>query len=318
MKRATWLLITAVTLVAAEGVLRRLRRSGLLAGASPVSVVHDAELGWRLPRDVRARHRSRHFDVTVALDGAGRRVPLVREERPGRPIAVFVGDSVTFGWGVEAEQSFAEIWGTLAGFEVLNLGVPGYGTDQAYLALLADGLPLAPGVVVYTYCGNDLEETVRESAYGRAKPRLHWEAGRLVVSPASARGGWLERRSVLYRALRARLSLKPDAAELESGRRLVTRIVAEMVRASRQAGARFVLLRPTVPWLRLTPEERVAGAIEVDYQAALSAPADGGSMNFPDGHPRPGAHGEIAAALVRALAEEAAPPGEKPVVILPR
>jgi len=318
-RAAAWLLVGAITLIAAEGAWRLVRHTGLVPGASPVRLVHDPQLGWRLPRNVRVRHRTRHFDVTVALDGAGRRVPLGEGGRGGRPVAVFVGDSVTFGWGVEAEQAFPERWGALAGFDVRNLGVPGYGTDQAYLALLADGLPLGPQLVVYTYCHNDLEETTREVAYGRAKPSLRWEAPRLLVSPASERSRWLDRHSALYRTLRGRLPAgAASAADIESGQRLVLEIVAAMASAARRAGARFVLLRPSLPWLELSAEERAAGSLEVDYQAALKAAPAGEPRIFPDGHPTPWAHQRIAAALAEVWRGAAPPAGEKPVAILPR
>ncbi|HEU4525668.1 MAG TPA: SGNH/GDSL hydrolase family protein [Gemmatimonadales bacterium] len=317
-RAAAWLLVGAITLIGAEGAWRLVRHTGLVPGASPVRLVHDPQLGWRLPRNVRVRHRTPHFDVTVALDGAGRRVPLGEARRAGRPLAVFIGDSVTFGWGVEAEQAYPELRGEIAGFDVRNLGVPGYGTDQAYLALLADGLPLGPQVVVYTYCYNDLEETMRTVAYGRAKPSLRWEAPRLLVSPASERSHWFDRHSALYRTLRGRLPTRPASADTESGQHLIRQIVAAMASATRQAGARFILLHPAHPWLELAPEERAAGSLEVDYQSALKAAPGSERRIFPDGHPTPWAHQRIAAALAEVWRDAAPPAGEKPVAILPR
>jgi hypothetical protein len=48
-------------------------------------------------------------------------------------IAIF-GDSFTYGFEVEREQSYPYLLEKMeSGTEVLNFGVPGYGTDQAYL-----------------------------------------------------------------------------------------------------------------------------------------------------------------------------------------
>src|SRR5690606_2816732 len=66
------------------------------------------------------------------------------------------GDSFTFGdevgdddtWAVALERALAE-HGIAA--EVLNFGVNGYGTDQAYLRWRRDGRRFAPDVVVYGF-----------------------------------------------------------------------------------------------------------------------------------------------------------------------
>src|SRR5689334_9654087 len=66
-----------------------------------VSVVFDPELGWKYEPNQQVRHRSRDFDVAVQIDGSGRRIsgPPSPGISGGQPLAVFVGDSLTFGWG---------------------------------------------------------------------------------------------------------------------------------------------------------------------------------------------------------------------------
>jgi len=99
-----------------------------------------------LPSNSTVRHESCEFDVQVHISSAGIRD---REFTPGPPPAdtlriVAVGDSFTFGWGVEGEQSWPKVleqnWneqltgnaenvaGILRGkrkVEVLNFGMPG-------------------------------------------------------------------------------------------------------------------------------------------------------------------------------------------------
>ena len=76
--------------------------------------------------------------IAMSFDSLG-----IRVEAPGRqtdlaaPSVLFIGGSFTFGHGVEYDESFV---GRLAvrdhlPYQAVNLGVQGYGTDQALLAL---------------------------------------------------------------------------------------------------------------------------------------------------------------------------------------
>lgn len=82
--------------------------------------------------------REYYGTVRWGVNASGFRGP---EAERGKPLVVFVGSSVTFGWGVRAEDTFAEgIRQRLrresgGGWDVLNGGVPGYSSYQC-LALL--------------------------------------------------------------------------------------------------------------------------------------------------------------------------------------
>lgn len=124
----------------------------------------DPVLGWSYIPD-----RS----VTQSFGSDGRLVSMhfndigARVDKPGRrfdstsPTVVFVGDSFTFGHGVTYEESFAGQFERAIGprYQVVNLGVQGYGTDQALLALERHGKDFNTRVVVYTF----LQEHVRRN-----------------------------------------------------------------------------------------------------------------------------------------------------------
>jgi hypothetical protein len=59
---------------------------------------------------------------------------------PARPSLFFVGESITSGHGLEWEESYPAVVGEELGLQVVNLGVEGYASDQAFLRLL-DALP---------------------------------------------------------------------------------------------------------------------------------------------------------------------------------
>lgn len=71
-----------------------------------------------------------------------------------------LGDSSTFGWGVAEEEAYPArleraLGGREAGWEVLNLGVPGYSSFQGLVTLVSDGLAVSPDVVTWSYIAND-------------------------------------------------------------------------------------------------------------------------------------------------------------------
>jgi GDSL-like lipase/acylhydrolase family protein len=73
-----------------------------------------------------------------------------------------LGDSVLFGWGVEEPECFLRrleqtlnASGRSPGWEVLNLGVPGYNTMQEAELLESVGLLYAPDVVLLCFVPND-------------------------------------------------------------------------------------------------------------------------------------------------------------------
>ncbi len=102
----------------------------------------DAELGWCPGPD--------RIVGAYAFDWAGARLagaPLARTKDPARRRVVAVGGSFTQCAEVSAEASWPHLVARATGVEMANLGVAGYGIDQAYLRLLRDGLALAPDEV---------------------------------------------------------------------------------------------------------------------------------------------------------------------------
>ncbi len=94
------------------------------------------------------------------------RGPELGPPEPGEKSVLVLGDSMTFGWGVEEEEAFpAQVGATLAGeghrVTVMNGAIPGYGSREMALALERFDGPLQPDVVVAcVYIGNDFEDDV--------------------------------------------------------------------------------------------------------------------------------------------------------------
>lgn len=105
----------------------------------------DPELGWRNEPGACEAGGRRCFDA-IGARGRGERAP---GPPPGvRRVACF-GDSYTYGSDVDDGEDWpARLDALDPGLEVLNLGVGGYGTDQALLRFRREGPALGADVVL--------------------------------------------------------------------------------------------------------------------------------------------------------------------------
>jgi len=110
-----------------------------------------------------------HPDFTYRV-----RTPLVfgsagfRSARPeGSVWGVAVGDSFTFGMGVEQQDTWVAQLAGLVHRQVINLSVPGWGPQQYTRALERYGVHLKPNVVFYALYRNDLEDVVLFDRWSR-------------------------------------------------------------------------------------------------------------------------------------------------------
>ena len=157
-------------LVVALGFLALLE-GGLRLAGYPDPGLYAGDVGsiWTLrsdlaPQEVPFPEEGSSFSVRTNADGF-RGGPY-----PGGGIAC-LGDSTTFGWGVEEEQAWPAVLATLTGEPVLNAGVPGYSTFQGE-ALLPRVLALRPQRVILAYLVRDAELAPAPDALRRPAPPL--------------------------------------------------------------------------------------------------------------------------------------------------
>jgi hypothetical protein len=76
-----------------------------------------------------------------------------------KPRILVLGDSFTYGIGVNDEETFCSILQTLLpGNEIINAGNGGKGTDYALKFYRTKGKQLEPDVVILVFCGNDFSD----------------------------------------------------------------------------------------------------------------------------------------------------------------
>lgn len=175
--------------------------------------VYSERYGW----EPRPRFRGRVAGARVTINARGYRGRLhAARPTPGRPRWLLLGDSVTFGYRVHDEQTFAHLLEAGGRAEALNLAVEGWGTGQQVLRLEHElARARATGVVLNLCLENDVVDNwLGAHLYdGRSpQPYFRLEQGRLVLHDAHLRlpawrrpGPWLERHSLLF----ARLARAP-------------------------------------------------------------------------------------------------------------
>ena len=94
--------------------------------------------------------------ATSFTDGGLTPQDAAKVQSHAKPIILLVGDSCTFGYGVPTNANFgAQLENTLTNYSVVNLGVPGYTSEQG-LTRLAKFLPIAkPALIIVAFNYND-------------------------------------------------------------------------------------------------------------------------------------------------------------------
>ena len=139
--------------------------------------------------------------VTYTINEDGFRGGTAAVPKPrGTRRVMFLGDSFTFGWGVNDEETFSRQLETLlndsetsgdVAWECLNLGVSGYNTTQERLLFEENVDRLDPDIVALVFYRNDLEPNLDS----KSNPALQYRYARFWLwEEAKIRlNGWLGR-----------------------------------------------------------------------------------------------------------------------------
>ncbi|HVS19912.1 MAG TPA: hypothetical protein VMT18_15005 [Planctomycetota bacterium] len=185
------LCVTApLALLAAEGLARGLTwlRHGVAGdrgGYNDALVEHHPRLGWLGIPDARVRQHTTEFDVELAINALGfRQAELpASEPSPARRRVTLLGDSFVFGAGVAEDQRLGErLAASAPDLEVVSLGLPAWGTDQALLAWSElEGPHANSRLVVLTHLPEHVVRNGADARMGRAKPRFELRDGALEL-----------------------------------------------------------------------------------------------------------------------------------------
>jgi lysophospholipase L1-like esterase len=102
---------------------------------------------------------------------------------PGKRRVICSGDSVTFGYGVDDEHSWCRLLETVdPRLETINMGLPGYGVDQAYLWYKRDAGRFDHQVHLFAPITDDFRRMQSTRFLNYDRPFLAVEDGRLQVT----------------------------------------------------------------------------------------------------------------------------------------
>ena len=141
------------------------------------SNVYSEIYGWELRRGFHG------YDLgeLATINGQGYRGPVhAFGKPPDRTRVVMLGDSIAYGAGVKDDETFSSLLQSRGPrFDVVDLAVGGYGTDQELIRLERDGLRYSPDVVVLHFClFSDFADNRLPSALFDArqpKPYFTWD-----------------------------------------------------------------------------------------------------------------------------------------------
>ena len=98
--------------------------------------------------------KNEEFETTVHVNSLGLRDDEISLESPE---IVFLGDSMTMGWGVQQDETFPQVFESISGLKTLNSGGVGYGTVRQLRLLKRLKLDRARYVFIQ-YSNNYFEE----------------------------------------------------------------------------------------------------------------------------------------------------------------
>jgi len=159
-------------------------RFKLFSHCAVSAIAYDENLGWKLKRARSwnlnsANSEKPNGNVTTNSKGF-RDIEHSIAKQPGRKRIMFAGDSYTAGLHYPNEkiftQRFAQALDQLTAlknrFEIMNVAVPAWATDQEYLYLRDEGMKYRPDYVFLMIAPNDIRESYGKQFFSLGNQRL--------------------------------------------------------------------------------------------------------------------------------------------------
>ena len=146
---------------------------------SNLEVELDSHLGWKLiPNFSGCGYQpDTNKIITKTHNSNGLRIDkdIPYENNNGKKRVLLLGDSFVYGYGLDDEETIAlklqEDFGQ--DYEIINMGVDGYGTGQEILQFYEQGIKYNPDVVMLFFYPNDFTENKNEKIAFSGGPLFH-------------------------------------------------------------------------------------------------------------------------------------------------
>ncbi len=216
--------LTAGTLlVFLGGIELALRVTGIDKGRPSPPPIYQKSDDPAISYELKPNLSEEAFRTIIVTDRRGFRS---EEVHPGKPTIALLGDSITFGYGLENEQTLAaKLNGLLEKkFNVVSGAAPGYTLGQEAAVYRKKIEPLHPDTLVLVFYWNDLSDTetallddegnLQPPGWTPSEPRCHpLDTGPLGHLPGRC---WLDLHSAFYRTIKKVIIARTELGNLKA------------------------------------------------------------------------------------------------------
>lgn len=137
-------------------------------------MTYDEFLGWKHVSNTQVCSESEEYKVFYKINSKGLRdAEYSYDKAKGEFRIVCLGDSITFGWGVNANQRFTDLLKSyFTNISVINMAVQGYGIDQELLFLIREGVRYHPDLILIYVISDDATRACYSKMWDRPKPQF--------------------------------------------------------------------------------------------------------------------------------------------------
>jgi hypothetical protein len=161
----------------------------------------------------------------------------------GKTRVMMLGDSFLFGVHLDAQDTIPAILARkFSTYEVYNLGIPGWGVDQMYLAYKKYADVIKPQIVVLLYVDDDLKRIYEafRMPENMNKPSFSLQGNRLVPRKEPEPESFWQRQLIAKSILANHFYRVYKVTEI---RKLAKALFAELIAATHRRGERFMVVR---------------------------------------------------------------------------
>lgn len=132
-----------------------LRASGLVAMKDYTPPIYENHSNPNLNYVLKPNIKEQAFRSTIRTNSLGFRS---EELQPDKPVIALIGDSITFGYGVEDDETLGtSLSALLPDYNILNAGTPGYNIRQEAALYREKIQPLNPAAIIVVFYWNDFD-----------------------------------------------------------------------------------------------------------------------------------------------------------------
>lgn len=144
---------------------------------------YDSEIGWvNIPNKYIPNMYGPNVYIKTNSKGFRNNVEFSKNNPTDRTRIICSGDSMTFGYGVDNENTWCQILTKLDNnLETINMGLGGYGIDQSYLLYKRNGTIIDHDIHLFSFITNDFLRMKKPEFLGYGKPVLKINEGKIVV-----------------------------------------------------------------------------------------------------------------------------------------